>query len=149
MEINTKKRGACKNLKGLNQNDSKDAKSRFSTFQLQMTFSHRYIFHDGSSSWLLKNMPRMHETTTESVLTNLRATYSFYCSFWVRTIDYSIENCASDVSILRQELCTARHQFKIFYSSDFAIQRHSDAFRTALWNMSALCVRNLHSEFGP
>lgn len=38
------KRGACKNLKGLYQNDSKDAKSRFSTFQLQMTFSHGYIF---------------------------------------------------------------------------------------------------------
>lgn len=28
----------------------------------------------------------------------------------------------------------------IFHSSDFAIQRYSDAFRTALWNMSALSV---------
>lgn len=145
MKINTKSAVPAKISRAYTKMTLKTQNLAFQLFNFKWHFPTDTFFNNGSSSWLLKNMPRTHETTTESVLTNLWATYSFYCSFWVRTIDYSL-----DVSILRQELCTARHQFySIFHSSDFAIQRYSDAFRPALWNMSALSVRNLHSEFGP
>ena len=64
---------------GAYRNDSEDAKSRFFKFKqhgkcharkyLCMTFSHGCFFNDGSSLWLLKSMPRMHGTTSRSVLT--------------------------------------------------------------------------------
>ena len=42
-----------------------------------------------------------------SIILNVLFMRNLLCNFGVRTIDYSIQNCTSDMSILQlQELCT-------------------------------------------
>ena len=135
MEINTKS-AACKNLKVLYQNDSKDAKSRFSTFQLQMTFSHGYIF----SRWKL--FVTFEEHAKDAWNNNWQCSHQPMGNLLILLFFLS-----SDYWLFYRKLCFGSVDFapgtlhckaSIFHSSDFAIQRYLDAFRTALWNMSAL-----------